>query len=142
MESGVFNPITMSIRVALGLVIIIVLIYATFLILKKIRQTEIKTYKKPIMEIISTINLGIGSSKALHMVRAGEKVFMIGVTASSITLLAEIDIDLKALLDKKETYLAQSGKERRFEELLSEYTERFVGSSQLYERPENKKDEM
>ncbi|NLJ61300.1 MAG: flagellar biosynthetic protein FliO, partial [Firmicutes bacterium] len=121
MESGVPNPVTISIKIALGLALIIGLIYLVCLILKRIQENKASTYGRPVMELISTINLGLGPGKSIHMVRAADKVFVIGATTAKITLLAEIDTDLDKLTAQNKPRETEPGKERRFDQLLAEY---------------------
>jgi|CZCA01.1.fsa_nt_gi flagellar biogenesis protein FliO len=142
MESGVPNPVTISIKIALGLALIIGLIYLVCLILKRIQENKASTYGRPVMELISTINLGLGPGKSIHMVRAADKVFVIGATTAKITLLAEIDTDLDKLTAQNRPRETEPGKERRFDQLLAEYTEKFVRGSRLSGGSEGNKNEM
>ncbi|NLJ60253.1 MAG: hypothetical protein GX338_04810, partial [Firmicutes bacterium] len=63
-------------------------------------------------------------------------------TTAKITLLAEIDTDLDKLTAQNKPRETEPGKERRFDQLLAEYTEKFVRGSRLSGGSEGNKNEM
>ena len=131
MESAVPNPVATSIKTALGLALVIGLIYIVCLILKKIQENKMRTYGGPIMELVSTINLGVGPGKSVHVVRIADRFLVIGATSAKITLLTEIDKDS----------LSNQGQGHKFDELLAAYTQKFVRRGDISGRLEGNNDE-
>ena len=126
------NPVTTGIRILLGLAFIIGLIYVVSLILKKIQESKAGVYGGPILELVSTINLGLGPGKSLHIVRVGYRFLVIGATSAKITLLTEIDKGPEEMKAGNETEETEAVKGQGFDELLAAYTRRFVGGSRTF----------
>lgn len=143
-ESTQTNPIMVSIKMVLGLALIIGLIYIVCLILKRIQESRISAHGRPVMELISTINLGLGPGKSIHLVRVVGRLLVVGATGAGITLLAEIDDDLNLQEVKPETEPQNMGQDarRRFDELLAAYKQKFTGGGQMSGRSEDNKHEM
>lgn len=143
-ESTQTNPIMVSIKMVLGLALIIGLIYIVCLILKRIQESRISAHGRPVMELISTINLGLGPGKSIHLVRVAGRLLVVGATGAGITLLAEIDDDLNLQEVKPEMEPQNMGQDarRRFDELLAAYKQKFTGGGQMSGRSEDNKHEM
>ena len=143
MESVAPNPFVTSIKIALGLALVIGLIYLVCLVLKKIQENRVSVYGRPVLELISTINLGLGPGKSVHIIRVADRFLVIGATNAGITLLAEIDKDLEEMRVRNEPpQEAKDVKGQGFDELLAAYTRKFVRGSQVSEGLKSDKDEM
>ncbi len=150
MESAVPNPIATSIKIVMGLALVIGLIYIVCFILKRLQENKIGTYgshEGPIMELISTISFGLGPGKSVHVVRVADRFLVIGATNAGITLLTELDgnsLDIRVrdeLAESNELKEVQPGGGRRFDELLAAYTRRFIGRGEMSGGLEDKRDE-
>jgi flagellar biogenesis protein FliO len=141
MEPVVPNPITTSIKVLLGLALIIGLIYLVCLILKRIQESRAAVFGKPVLELVSTINLGLGPGRSLHVVRVADRFFVITATSAKITLLAELDKSIEEMKVENEPQETDVAKGQGFHELLAAYTQKFVRSSQIPGGLEGHKDE-
>ncbi|HXL04569.1 MAG: flagellar biosynthetic protein FliO [Firmicutes bacterium] len=141
MEPALPNPFMISIKIVIGLAFVIGLIYLVCLILKKIQENKTSVYGRPILELVSTINLGVGPGKSVHIVRAADRFLVIGATTAKITLLAEIDKGLEEMKVGNKTQDAEAVNGRGFDELLEAYTQKFVYKSQMSRGLEDHKDE-
>ena len=132
MEPVVPNPVIIGIRIFLGLVFTIGLIYLVCLILKKIQENKAGVYGGPILELVSTINLGLGPGKSLHIVRVGDRFLVIGATSAKITLLTEIDKGPEEMRVGNEIEETEAVEGQGFDELLAAYTRKFVRGSRTF----------
>lgn len=84
------NMVFTSIRMILALLIIIVLIYIVVYILKKYSYPT-GVGRSDLIKIISFSYLR--SKEMLYLIQVGDKLFLLGVTPSNITLIAEFSED-------------------------------------------------
>jgi len=133
------NPIVLGIRLVVGLAVVIALIYLTGLVLRSLQQRRVGVRGRPAMELRESLPLGPG--RGLHLVRLGERFFVLGATGSQISVVAEIDArSLGSREDggrKDRGSQVESKEGRRFNEILEAYTRRFEGARSRGEGPDD-----
>ena len=73
-------------RLLLVLLVIIGVIYGTFLLLKRVSKTQYKTSE--LLQLVSSLPLG--GSRAIHLVKIAEQFFIVGSAEQGVHLISEI----------------------------------------------------
>ncbi|NLS45387.1 MAG: FliO/MopB family protein [Firmicutes bacterium] len=137
MEPVVSNPVMVSTKVGLGLVLVVGLVYFVYIILKKMQTNRTGLHNGPALELISSVNLGLGAGKSVHMIKAADKFLVIGATGAKISLLAEVDGNQVKADTQNELRNVEMPKGYRFNRLLDAYTKKFTRDIQMSVNPKD-----
>lgn len=114
------DAIATSIRLVVGLAIVVVLINLAGIAFRAVQRKGISTRGRPAMEMRESLSLGPG--RTLHIVRVADKFLVVGATGTHITLIAEIDGER---LEGERRSQPGPGGGRAFGEILDTYARRF-----------------
>lgn len=100
-RSGKAQSGVSALRFIFGLAVVIGLIYAVHWLLKRWGQSRIQGVggSSGIINVVATTPLAQG--RALHLVRVGEELVLVGATDQSITRIGEMDAALLEQITKK-----------------------------------------
>jgi len=129
----------MFIRMILVLILVCVLIYVVFWLLK--HKTNITTTSNEYLRRAAFIN--IGTNKTIEVITLIDKAYLIGVTEDNITLLGEIDDKeliqaMNITADKKQNVKNPVN----FNEVLDLFTKKDKRNTNVFEASANSIDEM
>lgn len=87
--SSAFSTAALGINVLFKLGIVVLLIYASLYILRRFQSGKLGSSPKQ-LSILETTHLS--PRQALHLVKVGEQVILLGATDQSLSLLAEVEL--------------------------------------------------
>ncbi|MCR4402736.1 MAG: flagellar biosynthetic protein FliO [Firmicutes bacterium] len=122
------DVVVTGIRLAVSLALVIALIYLVGLALRSLQWRRAGRRGRPAMELCESLPLGPG--RAVHLVRVGDRLLVLGATGTHVSMLAEL---APGSLDEAERQegpagAADSESGRRFHEVLKAYMGRFGDS--------------
>ncbi|MBJ7332207.1 MAG: FliO/MopB family protein, partial [Solirubrobacteraceae bacterium] len=91
------------VRTIVGLAIVLLVIYGVYWVLKQVKASREETAKGD--GLMTVASLGLGPNRALHLVRAGHEVILVGVAEHAITPIrsyTEAEAIAAGLLDMPE----------------------------------------
>lgn len=88
-------------RLGLGLVVVIGLITLVWYVMKRIQRAKYPALEERGVSLIDVVaTTSIGPSRALHLVRVGEEIVLVGATDQSVNVIARIGAeDAPSLID-------------------------------------------
>lgn len=103
---GSSGPTTLSgegggtlLRMAIGLVVVVGLIAAVWFVMKRVQRSRYPAMEErgpSLIDVVTTTPLG--PNRALHLVRVGEELVLVGSTDQSVSALARLGADEAAAL--------------------------------------------
>lgn len=81
------DPTTLALGVFLRLILVVIAIYIAAMLF---RRWQTGTLKRPDRQLSLLETLQLNPRRAIHLVRAGEQVFLIGATDQSISILGQV----------------------------------------------------
>jgi flagellar biosynthetic protein FliO len=82
------SPLALSLEVFFKLIVVVALIYGCALLLRRWNASPARTRVRQ-MSVLETVHLS--PRRALHLVRVGDQVLVIGATDQSVNLISEMD---------------------------------------------------
>lgn len=86
-------------RMAIGLIVVVGLIAAVWFVMKRVQRSRYPAMEErgpALIDVVTTTPLG--PSRALHLVRVGEELVLVGSTDQSVNALARLGVDEAAAL--------------------------------------------
>ncbi|MGQ9454270.1 MAG: flagellar biosynthetic protein FliO [Armatimonadota bacterium] len=109
-------------RVCISLLLVLGMAYLTIIALRK--YTDVRPGMTGVQRRIRVVeNLSLGPGRSVHLVEIGSRKLLIGSTATSVTMLAELD----AQDVSNDASLASSSKEQRSGGTFAEHVKFFLG---------------